>query len=200
VRVLPGNIGYVDLDRLESDRIGPCFEQVSAARGLILDLRGYPHGTGWLLASLLNIKGATEGAVFGCPMAGAGLPQGERAVFHQPMAPAQTLTPYRGRVVVLVDETTQSQAEHAVLQFEAACDPVLIGGPTAGSDGDLTDLVLPGTLRVSFSGHEVRHPDGRQLQRVGIQPHIRVAPTLEGLRAGRDEVLERALTVLNEEK
>lgn len=44
-----------------------------------------------------------------------------------------------------------------------------------------------------FTGHDVRHADGRQLQRVGLQPHFRVAPTLAGIRAGRDEVLERAL-------
>lgn len=44
-----------------------------------------------------------------------------------------------------------------------------------------------------FSGHEVRHADGRQLQRLGIQPDIEVHPTIMGLRAGRDEVLEAAL-------
>ena len=32
-----------------------------------------------------------------------------------------------------------------------------------------------------------------QQQRVGVQPDIAVAPTIFGLRAGRDEVLERAV-------
>jgi hypothetical protein len=53
--------------------------------------------------------------------------------------------------------------------------------------------MLPGGVRVMFTGHDVRHADGRQLQRVGILPHVEVRPTLAGLRAGRDEVLERAL-------
>jgi hypothetical protein len=43
-----------------------------------------------------------------------------------------------------------------------------------------------------------RHADGRQLQRVGIQPHVRVCPTIAGLRAGRDEVLERGVDVVRE--
>jgi C-terminal processing protease CtpA/Prc len=61
----------------------------------------------------------------------------------------------------------------------------------------VTFFTLPGNIRVRFSGHEVRHADGRQLQRVGIQPDVPVAPTLAGIRAGRDEVLERALAYLD---
>jgi len=47
-----------------------------------------------------------------------------------------------------------------------------------------------------FTGQGVRHADGRQLQRVGITPHILVRPTIMGIRAGRDEVLEAALAHL----
>ncbi|HEY3123857.1 MAG TPA: hypothetical protein VGK70_07305 [Thermoanaerobaculia bacterium] len=43
---------------------------------------------------------------------------------------------------------------------------------------------------------DVRHADGRQLQRLGIRPDIRVEPTPGGLAAGKDEVLDRALAFL----
>jgi hypothetical protein len=56
--------------------------------------------------------------------------------------------------------------------------------------------VLPGGIYVGFSGHDVRHADGRQLQRLGIQPHIKVEPTISGIRNGQDEVLERAIQFL----
>jgi C-terminal processing protease CtpA/Prc len=46
----------------------------------------------------------------------------------------------------------------------------------------------------------VRHADHRQLQRIGLQPDVPVRPTLAGIRAGRDEVLERALQVLREKQ
>jgi hypothetical protein len=52
------------------------------------------------------------------------------------------------------------------------------------------------SLVVTFTGHDVRHAEGRQLQRVGLQPQVLVRPTAAGLRAGRDEVLERALKEL----
>jgi C-terminal processing protease CtpA/Prc len=57
-------------------------------------------------------------------------------------------------------------------------------------------MVLPGNLIVGFSGHDVRHADGRQLQRVGIQPTIRVERTIRGIVEGRDELLEAAVKFL----
>jgi C-terminal processing protease CtpA/Prc len=89
-----------------------------------------------------------------------------------------------------------SQAEHTGLFFEAANGTKFIGSQTAGANGDVTNLSLPGGIYVSFSGHDVRHADGRQLQRVGLVADVEVKPTIEGIRAGRDEVLDRALVYL----
>jgi hypothetical protein len=56
----------------------------------------------------------------------------------------------------------------------------------------VTGLALPGQLTVTFSGSDVRHADGRQLQRVGLTPQVDVHPTVRGVRAGADEVLDKA--------
>jgi hypothetical protein len=48
-------------------------------------------------------------------------------------------------------------------------------------------------MLLSFSGQGVWHVDNRQLQRVGLQPHVLVRPTIKGKRAGKDEVLEKAI-------
>jgi C-terminal processing protease CtpA/Prc len=55
---------------------------------------------------------------------------------------------------------------------------------------------LPGNLTVGFTGHNVRHADGRQLQRVGIQPTVKAAPTIRGMLARKDEILEAAIKFL----
>ncbi len=57
-------------------------------------------------------------------------------------------------------------------------------------------LFAPGNIVLRFTGMGVRHADGRQLQRKGIQPHIRVDPTIDGIRNGRDEILEKAIEFL----
>jgi C-terminal processing protease CtpA/Prc len=54
-------------------------------------------------------------------------------------------------------------------------------------------MQLPGGISVVFTGLGVYYPDGTPTQRIGIVPDIVIKPTLKGFRAGRDEVLERAI-------
>lgn len=198
VRRLEGGVGYVDLDRLGLADVDDMFEKLKDTRAIVFDMRGYPNGTAWAIAPRLNVKGAKQGPIFEPPqlMGGGTWEEPGRGRWVQELPPGDGKPMYRGRVVMLIDSRTQSQAEHTGLFFEAACDLVYVGSPSAGSNGDVTNMVLPGGLQLSFTGQGVRRPDGRQLQRVGITPHIAVAPTLAGLRAGRDEVLERAMTYL----
>jgi C-terminal processing protease CtpA/Prc len=107
---------------------------------------------------------------------------------------------YQGRTVTLIDERTIGSYEFYGLYFEAACGTTFIGSPTAGADGDMTNFVLPGGLSVRFPGHDVRHVDGRQTQRIGLVPHVEVRPTIQGIRENRDGVLERAIKFLKEGK
>jgi len=44
-----------------------------------------------------------------------------------------------------------------------------------------------------ISGIGVFYPDKKPTQRIGIIPDVEVKPTIEGIRAGRDEVLEAAV-------
>jgi C-terminal processing protease CtpA/Prc len=79
------------------------------------------------------------------------------------------------------------------MAFRAAPHAVVVGSTTAGADGNVSPFELPGGLRTMISGLGVFYPDGRPTQRVGIVPDILAKPTIGGIRAGRDEVLERAL-------
>jgi C-terminal processing protease CtpA/Prc len=99
---------------------------------------------------------------------------------------------------MLIDGRTQSQAEHTGLFFEAANGTRFVGSHTAGANGDVSFFKVAGGITISFTGHDVRHADGRQLQRVGLMPDVEVKPTLRGIQEGRDEVLERALELLSE--
>ena len=201
MQVLPSGYGYVDLDRLQAGEVDKMFETIKATPAVIFDMRGYPNGTAWSIAPRLTNKGNVVAALFSRPILEAtDLTNSELAAsasysFSQRLPDPQGDV-YKGKVVVLINEDAISQAEHTCLFFEAATDVTFIGTPTAGANGDVTFMVLPGNLTVSFSGHDVRHADGRQLQRVGIQPTIKVAPTIRGLVDGRDEILEAAVKFL----
>lgn len=199
-KLLSDRIGYVDLQRLQRSQVGTMLDDLRATDALILDLRGYPKGTAWPLAARLNSRGAKVGALISQPEV-SDFDIGERSdkLIRQPL-PSPTSWTYRGQVVVLINDEAMSQAEHTALFLEQAAGATFIGSPTAGTDGDITSFPLPGGLWVTMTGNGVRHADGRQLQRLGIQPDVLVRPTLRGLREGKDEVLEAALRWLRDNR
>ena len=200
IQVLPSGYGYVDLDRLQVGEVDKMFETIKNTPAVIFDMRGYPNGTVWSIAPRLTEKKDVVAALFSRPMLEAtSLTNSEldsaNYSFSQRI-PERQGDVYRGKVVVLINEDAISQSEHTCLFLESVTDATFIGTPTAGANGDVTNMVLPGNLIVSFSGHDVRHADGRQLQRVGIQPTIRVERTIRGMIDGRDEVLDAAVKFL----
>ena len=70
---------------------------------------------------------------------------------------------------------------------------IIVGSTTAGADGNVSQIPLPGGLSTMISGIGVFYPDHRPTQRIGIVPDVEAKPTLAGIRAGRDEVLETAI-------
>ncbi|HEX2121888.1 MAG TPA: S41 family peptidase [Thermoanaerobaculia bacterium] len=198
-RVLDGNIGYVDLTRLAVPQVDAMFEALKNTEAIVFDLRGYPKGTAWSIAPRINTSGATVGAtfrrvqlsVFSSEMARSGF-------FFDQLLPKSDKPKYTGRTVMLIDDRTISQAEHTGLFFEAANGTKFVGSHSAGANGDVTNVILPGGITVSFTGHDVRHADGRQLQRIGLVPDVPVTPTVRGIREGKDEVLERAIAFLRQ--
>jgi C-terminal processing protease CtpA/Prc len=111
--------------------------------------------------------------------------------------PSSNQWKYKGKTVMLIDERTFSQGEHTGLFLEAANRTEFIGTPSAGTDGDISNFVIPGGITISFSGDDIRHANGGALQRLGLQPTVTVTSTIKGIRAKRDEVLEGALQYLS---
>lgn len=195
--VLPEGFGYFDLIKLTQGDVDDAFDKVRDTPGLIMDMRGYPKGTAWAICARLTFEPMIM-AKFSRPQwSGADPAHSTEFTFDQPIQPSNTWR-YTGPIVVLIDERAISQSEHSCLGFEGAAKGriTFIGSPTTGANGDVTNCVLPGGISVRFSGHDVRHADGRTLQRVGIQPDVKAVPTIKGLLEGKDEVLEAAVEFL----
>ena len=202
-QVLPNGYGYIDLARLPGAEAQKAMDSIMNTPGLIFDMRGYPNGTAWEIGPRLSEKKNFTVAQFRRPFQEAtafnyeGLEGSAPDYSFEQKMPWPRGAIYKGKVVMLINEDAMSQSEHTCLFFEAATNVTFIGSVTNGANGDVTNLVLPGGIYVGFSGHDVRHADGRQLQRVGIKPHIKVEPTPKGISEGRDEVLEAAVKYLD---
>ena len=83
------------------------------------------------------------------------------------------------------------------MALRVAPKAVVLGSTTAGADGNVSLISLPGGIQTYISGIGVYYPDGRETQRTGIIPDIEIHPTLDGIRKGEDELLNKAIELIN---
>ncbi len=198
-RYLSRAIGYVDLDRLQVNQIDSVLEKFQGTTALVLDMRGTLHFDPSLISSrVLERRDAAMAIVTGPISFQPDLPSDRNLTQTASFFRVETLPPsekahYKGRTVMLIDERTIGSGERLGLQLEAANKTIFVGTLSAGAEGEVTTVVLPGAVSVSFSSTDVRHGNGGKLQRVGLQPAETAPTTVKAIREGRDEVLDKAL-------
>lgn len=188
---LDNDIGYVHMGRLTGDAVDPMMSELMTAKAIIFDIRNYPNGTLYNLANRLNPKSVPFVRIYRPDFMRPGFFFDDGLLYCGPAA--ETGNHYQGKVVLLFNEDTQSHAEFTCMALQTAPDVVSIGSQTAGADGNVTTISLPGGLKAYFTGMGIYYPDGRETQRIGIVPDIEITPTVSGIRNGVDEVLERAV-------
>jgi len=192
-KMLEDNIGYITLKNIQDEDIPLIKEEFKDTKGIIIDIRNYPStfvpfslGSYFIADTTAFVKFTT-----GDPR----MP-GTFTMTDNLEIPNDENHYYKGKLVVLVNELSQSQAEYTAMVFRAGDNTTIIGSTTAGADGNVSNIYLPGGLRTMISGIGVYYPDGTETQRVGIQPDLLVEPTIEGIRAGKDELLLKAIEVI----
>lgn len=182
--------GYVNMGIIEKSDLDDMYKDLKSATSIIFDLRNYPKLTIFPLSRMI-------------------LP--EKSIYYQFNFPETDYLSkfysaknsigrknpdyYKGNVVVLVDENTQSQAETTTMMFKQHPKAKIIGSNTSGANGDIIRFKIA-DLNTCFTGLGAYYPDGRETQRIGIIPDIIIKPTIKGIQEGKDEVLERALNYI----
>jgi hypothetical protein len=184
------SVVYVRLSLLEAADVPAALDRARRASALIVDIRAYPK------------------AMVSYPMVGRMISQPTpfaRFTFARAsdpgaflMLPSQSILVLpdliKVPVAVLVDEMTQSNGEFQAMAFRAVPGAIVVGSTTAGADGNVSQVPLPGGHTGIITGLGVFWPDKRPTQQVGIEPDVIARPTIAGVRAGRDEVLEAAIS------
>lgn len=192
-KMLDNNIGYVTLKNITQENVPELRKLFKNTKGIVVDIRNYPSAFmpfslgSFFTSSYVPFVRFTNGNV--------NYP-GEFKYGKDLSIPPKGKF-YNGKVVVLVNELTQSQAEYTAMAFRAGENVSIIGSTTAGADGNVSTIYLPGGLRTMISGIGVHYPDGTETQRVGIVPDIEVKPTIIGIKEGRDELIEKAIDLIH---
>lgn len=103
---------------------------------------------------------------------------------------------YKGKIVILVDENTQSAGETWAMSHRLAPNSIIVGRQTAGANGNVGRIYLPGGIEFKYTQLGAYYPNWVKLQREGVKIDIPVSPTLDDIKAGRDVWIEKAIEII----
>jgi C-terminal processing protease CtpA/Prc len=193
-RFIDDSIAYVNLGAKRDHELNEILALIQSAKGVIIDLRNYPSEPiidelgHFLMPERTQMFMSTKGSVEN--------PGTFRFTDSDVSFGTQNPEYFKGQVVVLINENTQSMAESFCMALECAPKVTVIGSTTAAANGNISVIELPGGVRTMISGLGIYYPDGRETQQIGILPDIEVKPTIDGIRNGKDEILEAAISYI----
>ena len=189
-QMLSDSVAYLKLSSVVAASAADYIRQAQGAEVLVIDIRNYPSEfMVFALGGHLVTGPETFARFTRADPANPGAFIWTESVAHIPSEPRFT-----GKVVILVDEVSQSQAEYTTMAFRVAPEAIVVGSTTAGADGNVSRIPLPGDVESMISGIGVFYPNRTPTQRIGIVPDLVVLPTVAGIREGRDEVLEAGVS------
>ena len=195
VDTLPGGVRYVDLTRVEAEALRPRLSALAQADAVIFDMRGYPTSSFWGLLQHLS-QDTLRSPRFQVPQRIYPDQENQAGYFTSQWTRSPNEPHFTGEIVFLTDPGAISAAETLMGIVEHYRLGEIVGETTAGANGGINPFKLPGGYRVNWTGLRTRKQDGSQHHLIGIQPTVEAERTIEGVRAGKDEVLQKALEVI----
>lgn len=197
-KTYPNDIAYVNLERISDDEFEALLPTLERAHGIIFDLRGYP----WNAEIFLNYLLRTPDTALGWMQ----VPQFMSPDHEGPISYeyddwvewGKPAAPYLGDkpIVILTDGRAISAAESYAAYFKYYGLALVMGQPTAGANGSVNLLKLPGEIELRFTGTRTLKLDGGQLHAVGHLPDVYLSRSIDAVGQGRDEYIEAALKYL----
>lgn len=193
-KLINQDIAYINNGSVKRKYLPEIWKETKNTKGLIIDIRNYPSDfiiydlSNYLMPKKTPFVKFTNGSIEN---------PGRFTYENSVSAGMKNNGYYKGKVVILVNEISQSSAEYHSMAYKVHPNATVIGSTTAGADGNVSQIMLPGGIMTMISGIGVYYPDGKETQRIGIVPDIEVKPTIQGIKKGRDELMEKAIEIIN---
>jgi len=182
--------------------------ELKSKKAIIFDMRKYPQAPGWFsyyLPLLLGKAPFVFARYYAADLKDPGAYILREGIENYMYIPKDGTKPmgdlYTGKIVIMTDENTQSMGEWFTMmlrQFNG--NTTVIGSQTAGADGDVKRIILPGAYEFSFTGNGIFYPDGKETQRIGIIPDLYFKASAKDLSGEADAHLQRAVKFVREGK
>lgn len=192
VYLLAPGIVYVDMSKATGPALQTAMPQLMSANTIIFDARVYSVAgvtfLGHFAARDLLVPHMDIPLIYG--------PRPEDRQWDRLQQHVAPLTPaIHANVFYLAGAASMSAAETYLQTVKYYGLGTIVGQRTAGTNGDIASIALPGGYTAYWTGLRVLKQDGQTFHGVGIEPDVTVTPTLRELLGGRDTVLEAALAL-----
>lgn len=189
---LSDSVGYFSpISPYNIDSLSTVMNKFKDAKAIIIDMRNYPCDLLYQLADYLfpHPVGCTR--TTSVDQEFPGVVKWDDIQYFGKENPNY----YKGKIIVLINEKTVSMGESIVAILCHCPDVILVGSPTAGSDGPISTFVMPGAVYVRFTGDGFYFEDKKAIQNVGIKPNVNVSATKRGVELNIDELLQKAIDI-----
>ena len=197
-REMGDGIWYLNLDVIEMDTINALMSELDQSKAIICDLRGYPNGNHDFIRHLMSVNDTSKSWM---QIPQIVYPDHKNVVGYISYNWMEFMKPQKAYlgdkdIVFIIDGRAISYAESYMGYVEGYNLATIIGQPTAGTNGNVNLYYLPGGFRITWTGMKVLKHDGSQHHGIGILPDIYVEKTIQGVKDGNDEYLEKALELV----
>lgn len=197
-KMLDDSIGYIYPAKYSSEYREKIAEVILKTKALIVDLRCYPSKNFYEFVEQHIISDSIT--MPQCKYTFPDLDMPGKFYKKNIIRGGCKSSKYQHNIVLLVDERTQSYAETMVQWMQCNTSARTLGSQSAGADGPVSKFTLPCGVSCCFTGLGWFYPDGWCVQRQGVKIDCEVRPSIAGIFAGRDEVLEAAVEILRTKK
>ncbi len=194
-------IGYVNLVNIEDSDIKKIFRDFSKTKGIILDIRNYPKFNHNKLCKYIYPEKKRfiyfTKPNFTYPGNFEFRDKIKLHLLHDPFSTGKTnKNYYKGKIIVLVDENTQSQAEYIAMALRNAPNAIVVGSQTAGAVVNITKFLLPNGQKIQYTGYGAFDAKKNNVHRAGVVPDVLVKKTLEDPFG--NNYIKKAIKIINE--
>ncbi|WKL43157.1 S41 family peptidase [Flavobacterium sp. ZE23DGlu08] len=187
-------IGYINMASIKGADVSDLFKSFENKKVLIIDLRNYPAFIYKLFSKYLNSEKRDFSKIYSPNMDYPGMFRYKENL----QTGIKNSKNFKGKIILLVNDESISRSEFTAMALQTADDVITIGNQTAGADGDVVIFEYIGGYKTAISGNGILYPDKTETQRKGIKIDIKIKPTIEGLKQGRDEILDKAIELGSE--
>ena len=193
IKRLEEGVYYVNIGNTEMKDISVMVSEFTSAKAIICDLRGYPRNNHEVINHLLSVQDKSKWMFVPRIVS----PDYENVSYTGLGWNMSPQTPHiSAKMIFLTGGGAISYAESFMGFIKHYKLATIVGQPTAGANGNVNQFTLPGNYAIRFTGMKVKLHDGGQMFNLGIQPDVFVNQTINGISAGRDEYLEKALELI----